>query len=156
MRDMPRHNTPDDFWRRVDRRGPDECWPWLGPLTDRGYGKLHYAGRNMRAHQVSLLLTTGERPPAVCHTCDNRRCCNPAHLFAGTNGVNNSDREAKGRSADFRGERHPSAKLTESQIIDMRLRARAGERVKDIASHYGLHASYASQIVNRKRWQHVA
>lgn len=29
------------FWLKVGRRGPDECWPWLGTIANRkGYGRM--------------------------------------------------------------------------------------------------------------------
>ena len=88
------------FWSHVHIAGPLECWPWLDGKSDRGYGKFGNNGRNLRAHRVAYFLGTGEIPLSdmgVCHACDNPPCCNPDHLFLGTQANNVRDAMAKGR-----------------------------------------------------------
>jgi len=90
------------FWQRVDRRGPDECWPWTGPVM-KGYGRAQWRGRTTGTHRIAYILASGSDPGELhvdhlCHnrdtecaggkTCLHRRCCNPAHLEAVTHVVN--------------------------------------------------------------------
>lgn len=81
---------PQRFWERVDRRGPDECWPWLGPRVPQGYGHVSVSGIDtpsgygtIRAHRAAWEFDHGERVPeglTIDHLCRNKLCCNPAHL----------------------------------------------------------------------------
>ena len=85
---------------KVDRRAPDECWPWIGVRTKNGYGQFWYAGSNRTAHRISFMLFNGYLPDSkidICHKCDVRHCVNPSHLFAGTRSVNILDMSNKGR-----------------------------------------------------------
>ena len=73
------------FWRRVDRRGPDECWVWRGYTDVLGFGRLKIGRSPVYAHRHSWTLTNGRPVPAgmqIVHTCGRRDCVNPAHLIA--------------------------------------------------------------------------
>ena len=93
------------FWDRVDQSaGPTECWPWTGAINKSGYGSYGVGATIRTASRVAFELANGPIPPGpgyhgyvVMHSCDNRKCCNPAHLSLGTQGDNNSDRDAKRR-----------------------------------------------------------
>ena len=88
------------FWAKVDKRGPDECWPWLATLTTRGYGQFWFVTRPRRAHIVAWELANGQPFPegmVGCHRCDNPPCVNPAHIWPGTRSENLLDAARKGR-----------------------------------------------------------
>ena len=100
----PRIRTKSDtpgarFWRFVDRGHPWDCWPWKGHLWLNGYGCVRWEGRRVGAHRVAFLISGGTLEPGlvVMHTCDNPRCCNPAHLRQGTDSDNIRDSIRKGR-----------------------------------------------------------
>lgn len=90
----------DRFWPKVDRGSTDECWPWRGSLSSRGYGQFYMEGRTRPAHRVAWELHHGQLFPEGmdgCHTCDNPPCVNPLHIFPGTASDNARDAVAKGR-----------------------------------------------------------
>lgn len=166
---MPDHSTPTPtrydrepplFWARVDcSGGPSACWPWLGRTDEDGYGK---AGGD-RAHRIAYRLTKGPIPPGheVCHTCDNRPCCNGEHLFADTHAGNMADMIRKGRSARHvpgvnLGERNGRAKLTADLVRQLRIEhASNGTPKKVLARAYGLDDKTVRDIISHRRWPHV-
>jgi hypothetical protein len=92
------------FWSHVQIMGPDECWEWQGTVKNSGYGDFKttkYRNQSFprMAHRVAWWLTFGSivRKMLIMHRCDNKRCCNPKHLFIGTQAMNMRDASAKGR-----------------------------------------------------------
>lgn len=98
-------NTTPRFWSKVKQGSPGKCWPWTAAVTHNGYGKAAIGPSNnrrcVRAHRFVWELLRGPIPQGlqVLHRCDNRLCCNPDHLFLGTNLDNVADKVAKNRQA---------------------------------------------------------
>jgi hypothetical protein len=110
-----------DFWSRVSVAAPDVCWPWIRYRTKDGYGQFTLYGRLRYAHRFAWEVTNGPVPEGmeVCHQCDNPPCCNPAHLFLGSQEDNVRDMIAKRRHRPpqpSRGERNVNAKLTAARV----------------------------------------
>ncbi len=143
------------FWRSVDVRRRDECWPWQ-KATRGGYGVFHPTkGETVTAHRFALELAIG-RPlhdgmQARHLVCDNPPCCNPAHLAEGTNADNVADMVSKSRQA--RGSM--KSRLSEDDVLSMRKRAAAGEVLAHLAAEYDIAASLVTMIVRGQRWKHV-
>lgn len=142
------------FWEKVERRGPQDCWPWKASTFRTGYGKFTVRGKAEGAHRVAYHLRKGMIAVGlqVCHRCDNRLCVNPAHLFLGTAADNMADRDRKGRNA--RGAHHPSAKLREhvSGVLEL---AAQGVSYRAIARQFGVSHSAIGQVVRRETWRDI-
>ena len=80
------------------RVGGDGCWLFTGYVNAKGYGYMHFRGKQWRAHRVAWVLHFGEIPSGlnVCHSCDETSCVNPEHLFLGTQMANIRDARRKG------------------------------------------------------------
>lgn len=150
--------TPQLERRLLDRlvRSPEGCWVFTGPLTD-GYGSVYATkGRRVSAHRAAYTLYCGD-PGAfyVLHRCDNRACCNPGHLFLGTQQDNIRDCHRKGRAFNNKGELHPNARLKAEQVLAIRAAAAAGTPRARIARRFRLRERYIYAIVARKIWRSI-
>lgn len=76
------------------------CWEWQGKITNVGYGEITHLKKYMLAHRCSYKTFVGEIPEGkvVCHTCDNKKCINPEHLWVGTQKENSIDKVNKKRN----------------------------------------------------------
>jgi len=140
------------FWPKVKAASEEACWPWMGTRTHNGYGQFRAAGRATCAHRVAWELTSGPIPTGVfvCHRCDNRLCCNPAHLFLGTAADNSNDMVAKGRSN--KGQRNPNVKLTVESVRNIRKDAEAGSSDKSLAARHGVSRGAIRLVLIRENW----
>lgn len=134
------------FHSRVDRSGGEEsCWPWKRYRDNKGYGYFYSGYTMVRTHRVAYELTYGPIPAGkhVLHRCDNPPCCNPAHLFLGSEMDNTHDAIGKGR----RGSR-----LTWEKVREIRRRYAGGENSYRLAEEYGVYQATISKVVLGKAW----
>lgn len=146
------------FWAKVVEFG--ECWVWTAAATPKGYGTFGFLGKNVYAHRWSYSRYVGPIPykKQVCHRCDNPRCVRPSHLFVGTPAENTADMVAKGRArgGSNKGSDHPSAKLTEVDVMEIRKIYACREATQaELAERFGVVKGLIGLITRRKIWRHV-
>lgn len=177
MQNRTRTEFAQRFWARVAITTLVGCWEWTGHRVDR-YGRINLGPRfhptSQLTHRVAWMLAHGRRVVptglCVCHSCDNGFCCNPEHLFLGTQLDNVRDRDVKGRQRSARGDEHYArrepwrlsrgeghykAKLTEGIVLEIRRRFKKGEAKKALAREFGLAPISVSRIVDGRAWNHL-
>jgi len=92
-------NTLQDFYNRL-RPNAQGCLEYTMARDKNGYGLFNYKNKLRKTHRFAYELKHGAIPRGmyVCHTCDNPPCCNPDHLFLGTQQDNMKDRKQKNRT----------------------------------------------------------
>lgn len=142
------------FWAKVDVKGAEDCWPFLGFRNGHGYGVMLAGQKNRKAHRLAWELANdqplGDR--LACHHCDNPSCCNPKHLYPGTVETNMADRSARGRTNKGEGVAH--SVVTEEIVRKIRS-AKGKIKQVELAKMYGLKGPHVSDIMTRRIWKHV-
>jgi len=138
------------------RRTPSGCLEWRGPVNRDGYGVRRRGGRKWLLHRLAYSLAFGVVPEGmcVCHVCDNRLCCEPAHLFIGAHAENIADKTRKGRQA--KGARCPHAVLTDAAVRELRASAVAGADFAALGRKFGVSRTAARNAARGRTWRHVA
>lgn len=142
-------NTPDVLWSKVDKRGEDECWNWMGYKNEDGYGRVQIKEWAYFAHRVIFdLVNPGiiklnapksyDETGFLLHTCDNPSCCNPKHLWVGTHAQNMADKVAKNRQKKFPTDTGPRCKLTMQQAREARKLRKEGIPTRELARRFGV------------------
>lgn len=145
------------FWEKVPKLHEHQCWEWKAS-TFSGYGEFKILRRRLKAHRVSYILHYERLIPEgmfVCHSCDNKKCVNPNHLWLGTNKDNQLDNVKKGRVGSRKGEMCFTSKLTDSQVLEIRRLCSKGIKQYKIAKMFNIHPPQVSRIKNRYRWDHI-
>jgi hypothetical protein len=146
----------------LDRYSVDNdshCWEWTGTIGVRGYGRLGIMGRSYLAHRLSLLAhgyTLGDAQHAL-HRCDNPRCINPDHLYAGTHADNMRDAVQRGRI-----NMEPAHKAARA-LSDESVRYIRQTYVKykkptqsELAQRFGVDRATIARIVNKRGYLDVS
>lgn len=156
------------LWQRVDKNGPvpehvphlGRCWIWTGAQA-AGYGVISIRGKRALVHRIVHALLIGPVEGwDVLHHCDNPPCCNPEHLWHGTNCDNVQDMCKKGRHATgvvvtVVGEQNGRSKLTDADVIDIRKLASDGVPTTEISERYNMSYVQIYNIVNGTYWNHL-
>lgn len=178
-----RPNTIEDLMKKVNKT--ESCWLWTGRKDKDGYAKCCFRNKSgYSLHRLMWELNHGEIPNGllVCHKCDTPACVRPDHLFLGSVKDNIRDMWRKGRAArqvnpmlyentrkfgdensnrkhpeaTARGERAGLAKLTASQVLEIRqIKYVPGMSLIEIALKYGVTPQNVRQIILNRTWRHL-
>ena len=147
-------STLTRFWAKVNKT--DDCWVWTARRNSKGYGAFRFNRTIWIAHRFSWAIHNGSIPDGLCvlHKCDNPPCVNPSHLRLGSIADNSADMVSRNRS--LVGETNHKAKVTASQVIEIRRLYAAGEATQQkLADMHGVHCSQIGNIVRRVSWKHI-
>lgn len=138
-------NLVNEFFARVSIGSLADCWNWAGTISTGGYGRIHLRPKVLIAHRFSYELFKGGIPDGlfVCHRCDNPKCVNPDHLYAGTPKQNSADRDARGRANTAHGEKHYRAKISDE---DVRFIRSSEASISELADMFGVGSPVISNI----------
>lgn len=162
---MSAKQTAKSFWAKVDivLEGEDSCWVWRGCCNNTGYGTVAWHGQVYTSHRVAAWLSGLVGSPSapkstrakthVLHKCDNRRCCNPSHMFLGSYSDNQSDAYRKHRRTQPKVTRHVNAKLNVDQIISIRNLYAGGWIQTELAKKFGVSQRAISLIVRGETYK---
>ncbi len=143
------------FWSKVKRTNSEECWEWIGTKEKDGYGVFKIKRKTYKSHRISWLISKKEsiENKLVCHSCDNRGCVNPGHLWLGTNKENVEDMVRKNRQRQ--GENHSNVKLSEKNIKEILDLYKSGYKQVDLCSKFGIGHAQLSRILSGEAWKNT-
>ena len=143
------------FLSHVGKGNSDECWEWTAGRNALGYGNCWFHGRHQMAHRVAWIVANGDIPDGLLslHKCDNPPCCNPAHLFSGSQADNISDMVNKDRIP--RGEQRTEAILTGHEVTEIRQKyVPRVYTVRRLAQEYGVSRGCIWSAL-KTNWKHI-
>jgi len=146
-------NILEDVWEKINIGGEDDCWEWVGNIRKDGYADFTVGGKKILVHRAAYQTRIKEIPKDICvlHTCDNRKCCNPKHLFLGTQCDNIKDMIKKERNA--KGNQYPNTKLNKEKVFKIKkLYSTNKYSQKELAKQFNVDASEISRVINNKIW----
>ena len=159
---MITENQISNYWNKVAVQGPIECWPWTASTRGDGYGAFGIGNvkdgtkRMVSSHRLAYYLSHNDQWPEnyACHTCNNKLCCNPGHIYDGTHQDNMDDMTSGDRQA--RGENQGLSKLTEDQVLEIRSRYEPWiVTLRTLAAEYGISNQVIHDIIQRRIWKHI-
>ena len=130
------------------------CWNYDSASSPNGYAQIEVNGKTEIASRIAYELWKGPIPKGlyVCHTCDNRRCINPDHLFLGTTQDNMTDMTNKHRQSV--GEHQACAKLTEKIVLRARKEHfEKGMSYTELGIKYGVNTQTIRRAIIGETWK---
>jgi len=131
----------------------NNCWIWQGAKHKQGYGNISYRGKPLLIHRVSWVVYKGKISEGikVCHICDVTSCCNPDHLFLGTQKDNMKDAVKKGKFEN-RNVVKVRNKLNFEQVKEIKKLSKQGMKRKDLQVKYEVGRTCIAKILTGRSW----
>lgn len=155
-------STEKKFWSKIKFDTLDKCWEWQGGLNSSGYGSFRITdgvgigvGGSHRYLYQKVFNKRLIHDVFVLHKCDNRKCCNPNHLFEGSQLDNARDMFAKNRRPSVCGVKHHNAKLKPKNIRMIRKLFEIGLPDKRIGYAFGVSEKTILSIKKGQTWKQI-
>lgn len=142
----------ESFMSKVSIDSETNCWNWQGYIEPNGYGHVRYKNKTIRSHRLSYILFKGnvDENLVICHSCNNRKCCNPDHLRKDTRKSNSIDMvKAKNQRLQI---------LSIDEVIEIKkaLKHYYKGQLNDLAHFYKVNPNTISQIKTGRSWSHIS
>jgi len=136
------------------------CWIWQLAVNSHGYGTITVRKHTMQAHRFAYKTFKGEIPEGLyaCHHCDAPTCCNPDHIYPGTQQQNMNDMVQRNRRGiTFQnGECNPNGKLSATQVLEIPIKYATGNYTQlQLANEYGVGETQIHRIIHGQSWKHL-
>lgn len=167
----PNNFTIEDIKSHCDIKAISDCWEWRGARNKDGYGKVSVGMKDWRTHRLAFILAGNDLAEGelVLHQCDNPPCCNPRHLFKGSQLVNRRDCVAKKRTATgdkngsrvhpekvAHGDNHGLAVMTSEKVKALREMYDGGDHtIRKLSVYFRISNATVRQVTTRKTWRHI-
>ena len=128
------------------------CWNWTGTTLRKDRGQFWDGTKRVYSARFSYEIHIGKIPYGyiICHKCDNPKCVNPDHLYAGTYQDNVNDRENRNRSNRRVGVENGASKLNPDKVRLIRQMP-----ISKAANQFNVCRTTIKNIKNFKVWAHV-
>lgn len=145
-RERTEQEEQDRFWSYVEKKGPGDCWNWIGHVNGVGYGEFRLNDRTQEYAQTISWIYSGKDIPEghqVFPICKNKLCCNPEHMYTTY------------KWESISGENSYSAKLTKEQVEKIRIMYSTGRYTqKELALKFGIGSPRIHYILTGQKWKH--
>lgn len=134
----------DTFWEKVDVKGPDDCWNWKIANHD-SYPIVKINSTCYPANRIAWILSgkSIEAGRLILHTCDNKKCVNPKHLYMGTFSDNMIDRCNR-----FKGRIGKIGRFSKEDIAEMRKLFNNNTPRQEIMNSFNVSRRYLYKLVS--------
>lgn len=147
----------EDFFNSLIYKNPKNgCWEWQG-MKKSGYGYFSINRKDLAVHRIMYEKHKGKIPKGinVCHFCDNPLCCNPDHLWIGSQSDNIKDMISKKRDYKSFGINHHKCKITEEDVYIIRQKYKEGMKMKSIHRLLNIPYRTIQHICTNNTWKHL-